>query len=131
MRRIILVLSFALTACTAEKLDGGSTGNSKGAAGADIADAPLSGTIASKPFEPKAIEIYFDQRSEKWLLSIDNYEGDCGKITNRPPSDESMTVNVVGLENGTAWSVAQPTRYATLQLGVYQAAEGKKPDARN
>lgn len=76
---ILLVLS----ACTAEKLDGGSTNDTK--AGADIADAPLTGTIASQPFEAKTTEIYFDERTGNWLLSIDNYEGDCGTVKNRPP----------------------------------------------
>lgn len=140
MKRIALFLSLLLTACTAEKLDGGSTGGAKsgassgasGTAGADIADAPLSGTIAGQPFEAKTFEIYFNERNGKWMLSIDNYEGDCGSIKNRPPSDESMTVSFVGLEpTAGATSVEQPNRYATLQLGVYMAAEGKTPDTRN
>jgi hypothetical protein len=135
MKHIALLLSLAslsLSACTAEKLDGGSTDGSKSAVGADIADAPLSGTIAAQTFEPKAIEIYFESRNGKWMLSIDNYEGDCGKITNRPPSDESMTVSFVGLEpTAGASTVDQPNRYATLQLGVYMASENKTPDTRN
>jgi hypothetical protein len=127
-------LAVSLAGCTAEKLDGGSTGGSKGAgsiAAADISDAPLSGTIAAQPFEPKTIEIGFNERSGKWTLSIDNYEGNCGSVKNRPPSDESMTVNVIGLEPSKEWSVEQPIRYATLQPGVYMAAEEKQPDTRN
>ena len=132
MKRIALFFFLSLSACTAEKLDGGSTGDTKGAnTGADIADAPLAGTIASQPFEAKTTEIYFQERTGKWMLSIDNYEGNCGSVKNRPPSDESMTVNVIGLEPSTVWSIDQPNRYATLQLGVYMASEGKEPDARN
>jgi hypothetical protein len=124
-------LSIVLSACTAEKLDGGSTGDTK--AGADIADAPLSGTIAAQPFEAKSVDIYFNERAGQWLLSIDNYEGDCGSIKDRPPSDESMTVNVVGLDPAAGAIPIAPgvTRYATLQLGVYMASEGKEPDTRN
>ena len=127
-------LLLTLAACTTETLDGGSTGDTKGAGtGADIADTPVFGTIASQPFEPKTIEIYFSERSGKWLLSMDNYEGDCGSIKNRPPSEESMTVNVIGLDPAAGSIPIAPgvTRYATLQLGVYMAAEGKEPDARN
>jgi hypothetical protein len=132
MKRILVLLALALSACTAEKLDGGTTGDTKSAAGADIADAPLSGTIASHPFEAKTFEIYFDESNGKWMLSIDNYEGECGKITNPPPSDEAMTVSFVGLDPAAgASTVEQPNRYATLQLGIYMASEGKKPDARN
>lgn len=123
-----------LTACTAEKLDGGSTGDAKGAgsiAANDISDAPLSGTIASQPFEPKTFEIKYEERAGKWTLSIDNYEGNCGSIKNRPPSEESMTVNVIGLEASKEWTVQQPIRYATLQLGVFMAEENKEPDTRN
>lgn len=135
-RTIFLSLFLLLSACTAEKLDGGSTGDTKGAgtgAGADISDAPVSGFIASEPFEAKTIEIYFSERSGKWLLSMDNYEGDCGSIKSRPPSAESMTVNVVGLDANAGSIPIAPgvTRYATLQRGVYMASEGKEPDARN
>lgn len=128
------VLFLSLSACTAEKLDGGSTGDTKGAGtGADIADSPISGTIAGQPFEAKTIEIYFDERTGDWLLSMDNYEGNCGSVKNRPPSDESMTVNVVGLDAKPGSIPIAPgvTRYATLQLGVYMAAEGKQPDTRS
>ena len=129
---LLLSLSLSLFACTAEKLDGGSTDGTKSAVGGDIADAPLSGTIAAQPFEAKTFEIYFNERNGKWMLSIDNYEGNCGSFKNPPPSDEAMTVNFVGLEPAVgASTVEQPKRYATLQLGVYQAAENKTPDARN
>ena len=37
MKRTLLLLSLALFACTAEKLDGGSTDGTKSAIGADIA----------------------------------------------------------------------------------------------
>lgn len=137
----ILFFSFSLsvTACTTKTLDGGSTGDTAGAgtgngstAGAGIADTPLSGTIGGQLFEAKAIEIYFDERAGKWLLSIDNYEGDCGSMKNRPPSDQSMTVNFVGLDPAAgAYVVEQPKRYATLQLGIYEASEGKEPDTRS
>ena len=137
MKRIALLLSLvslSLAACTAEKLDGGSTDGSKSAgtaAGADIAAAPLSGTIAAQPFEAKTFEIYFNEKNGKWMLSIDNYEGNCGSFKNPPPSDEAMTVSFVGLEPAAgASTVEQPNRYATLQRGVYQATENKKPDAR-
>lgn len=139
MKPIALLFSFSLSlslsACTAEKLDGGSTDGSKSAgtaAGADIADAPLSGTIAAQPFEAKTIEIYFNERNGKWMLSIDNYEGNCGSFKNPPPSEEAMTVSFVGLEpTAGASTVEQPKRYATLQRGVFLSTSTQKPDARN
>jgi hypothetical protein len=135
MHRIGFLIAFlSLSACTNKTLDGGSTGDTKGAGtGSEIADAPLSGTIAAQPFEAKTTEIYFNESIGQWFLSVDNYEGDCGKITNRPPSSESMTVNVVGIEPAVASIAIAPgtTRYATLQRGVYEASEGTKPDARN
>jgi hypothetical protein len=134
---------FSLSACAAKTLDGGSTGDTAGTAtgspsgsstgaGAEIADAPLAGTIAGKPFEAKSIDVSFNERSGKWVLSIDNYEGNCGSIKNRPPSDESMTVNFVGFDPAAGtYVVEQPKRYATLQLGIYEASENKQPDTRN
>ena len=132
MKRTLLLLALSLCSCTAEKLDGGSTDGAKSAIGADIADAPLSGTIAAKPFEAKTFEIYLDERSGKWMLSIDNYEGNCGSFKNPPPSEEAMTVSFVGLEPAAgATTVEQPNRYATLQLGVYLSTSNQKPDTRD
>lgn len=144
---LLLSLSVSVSACAAKTLDGGSTGDTSGAgsangstsgagaaAGADIADAPLSGTIAGRPFEAKAIDIYFDNGAGQWLLSIDNYASDCGTIGKvRPESSSAMTVNVVGIDPAAGAIPIAPgrARYATLQLGVYEASEGKEPDTRN
>lgn len=126
MKKTIISL-FALAACTNETLDGGSTAQPQ-----SIQDVPLGGTIAAQSFEPKAIDISFNQRTGKWILSIDNYENDCGRSVNPPPSDGRMTVSFVGFEPAAGtYVVAQPDRYATLQLGVYEANEGKEPDARS
>lgn len=131
---LLAVLALLFTAaCTEQTLDGGSTGDTKAASASEIADTPVAGNIASRPFEPKTIEISFSESTGKWILSLDNYEGDCGSIKDRPPSDDAMTVSVVGLDAAPGSIPIAPgaTRYATLQVGVYMAAENKQPDTRS
>jgi hypothetical protein len=146
----LTVLFFlALSACAGKTLDGGSTGDTTGAgtgapeengaggggpgtndgAGGAIADAPVTGRIGGRTFEPKNIDITFSKRNDQWFLSLDNYANDCGT---GPVGDaaEAMTVNVGGLEPraGTFIIKYADGHGATLQLGVYD--ESKKSDTR-
>jgi hypothetical protein len=140
---------FSLNACAAKTLDGGSTGDTKGAGtgaesgengagntnGADgeIADAPVVGNIAGQTFELKNADVTFSKRNNQWFLSLDNYANDCGSMgSTRPDGAESMTINVGGLapEAGTFTIKYGDGHGATLQYGVFEASDTRKPDTR-
>jgi hypothetical protein len=135
---------FFLSACSGQVLDGGSTGGASSSggngapgaegAGSEIANAPVSGNIAGKPFEVKAIDLTYDSHNKQWFLSIDNYENDCGTLKSpRPASSDAMTVNVGGVETaaGTFPITYGDGHGATLQIGVYEESEHKTPDTRS
>lgn len=137
---ILASLFLLLAGCAGKTLDGGSTGDTSGAGtgqGADpsketdgeMADTPVAGQIAGKPFAPKTIDVTFSKRNNQWFLSFANYENECG-TGNVPDPAEAMAVNVGGLEPaaGTFTIKYADGHGASLQLGIYDSSE--KSDTR-
>jgi hypothetical protein len=119
----------AISGCSADS-DG--QGQGSGQPSTEIAAQPLSGTVGGRAFEPKTVDIRYLASAGKWLLSIDNYETDCGVRSSELDYASAISINIGGIpaQSGTTSIAYGDQHAATFQIGVYEASSGTEPDVR-